>query len=440
MKGDNTQCIVCNKVFVAKRKNHKFCSNAYRQENHRQKHNIKKPTFLAKNNNTSISHKELSKLLPVNKKTEVKNFNDDDFFNSIGVSPLPSRVDNETKVKAVWKIDGVKKIYEVGFFDLEKDKEAFLNNRKYWLNILHRSNKGIPFGVFGGIGAAYGKLEKESWGAAAGYGLMGLLIDSIIRLSEKDVNEQKEKIRKKALREIELIDNNINQINELQKEIIEMQKQKMLSIPNSENEPIKVIRKGNLLTAEAYKNLEIKGIGLTGKYKYLLGDISGDFSMIIHGESGNGKSTFSVDFANELTKYGSVLYCPYEQSGENKAFQDLIREKDGQFSISMNPPIDIEEFKKMIKDYDFVFVDSVNYARFNSLDFKDIRKRNKDLGLIGIMQNNKKGEPKGDSNFVYDCDIRVELKQGVAYQEKSRFLKSRSSIKVWDNDYEFEAN
>ncbi len=69
----------------------------------------------------------------------------------------------------------------------------------------------------------------------------------------------------------------------------------------------------------------------------------------------------------------------------------------------------------------FVFYDSVNSLKLSPEELEEIRENNPKTSFIYVFQATKDGNFKGAQEYSHDVDVLIELKDGVAYTEKSRF-------------------
>ena len=177
-----------------------------------------------------------------------------------------------------------------------------------------------------------------------------------------------------------------------------------------------------IVSGEQYRQADIPSIGFKGKYLYLLGDPSPGFYMLVTGLPGNGKSTFTIQFAQYLKEnHGKVLYLAAEQPGYNKPLQNLLKKYRVTFDVHRDPPSRKDLLAQDIDGYKFVVFDSVNHMQLTADDIADLRKEFPNVSFICIMQSTKDGNFKGAQQFLHDCDIRVKLERPNVKQTKSRY-------------------
>ena len=96
-------------------------------------------------------------------------------------------------------------------------------------------------------------------------------------------------------------------------------------------------------------------------------------TWLIHGPSAAGKSSFVMQLAKELCKYGTVLYMSYEE-GVSQSFQKRLtrfRMKDvqGHFRIATTDTLEeLTERLKRAKSPKFIIIDSFQKAEWSYQD------------------------------------------------------------------------
>jgi len=183
-----------------------------------------------------------------------------------------------------------------------------------------------------------------------------------------------------------------------------------LSFVPAQTEPEEV----KIISAVEMMGMKFKTIGLTGKYKELIGDPEPGFSAMIYGKPFQGKSTMAIDFAKELTRLGKVLYCVYEE-GHGMLLQDKINRNKANV-----PGLDFaNKLPADLSAYRYAFIDSVTDARLNEDSFGALIKQYKPLEttIIGIFHATKDGKFRGGQTFAHDADILIRVEDGTAYAQ-----------------------
>jgi hypothetical protein len=184
-----------------------------------------------------------------------------------------------------------------------------------------------------------------------------------------------------------------------------------------------------------FQQKKFKLMGLKGEFAPHLGDIPFAFQMLIFGNSGNGKTEYCIRFAKALAKHGKVAWISYEQGHgfdlQTAVNRNRMNDVNGQFYIiDPNESRDVNKsYIEELDDYlkkrnspDFIFIDSVDYTRFNFEDYTFLKNKYKRKSFIFISHANGK-RPKSSigERILYDGGIGVRIDKFIAYVEKNRF-------------------
>jgi hypothetical protein len=156
-----------------------------------------------------------------------------------------------------------------------------------------------------------------------------------------------------------------------------------------------------------------------GKWLDLCGKPAKKFHMMVYGRPKQGKSYFCFDLAQYLANFGKVLYIAAEE-GFSATLQKKLEDMGGD-----NDNLDFANFRdyETIKnalpghDYRFVVIDSVNYIRIEPEQIEELKADNPKMALITVQQATKDGKFRGSQQFAHNCDIIIEVIQGVAHQQ-----------------------
>ena len=154
-----------------------------------------------------------------------------------------------------------------------------------------------------------------------------------------------------------------------------------------------------------------------GKWLDLVGKPAKKFHMMVYGRPKQGKSYFCFDLAQYLSNFGKVLYIAAEE-GFSATLQKKLEDMGGD-----NDNLDFANFRdyETIKnalpghDYRFVVIDSVNYIRIEPEQIEELKADNPRMALITVQQATKDGKFRGSQQFAHNCDIIIEVIQGVAH-------------------------
>jgi hypothetical protein len=178
-----------------------------------------------------------------------------------------------------------------------------------------------------------------------------------------------------------------------------------------------------IMSAASLMEYEYPHYTFTGKWKRFIGDPQIGFHAMVYGIPKSGKSILCTQFAQYLSEnFGSVLYVAAEE-GFSMTLQNKIRD----FGIANDNLYygnfkDAEQIAQAIQnnDFDFVFIDSVNYIKIEPEQLEQLKAIKPETSWITIQQATKDGKFRGSQEFAHNCDIVIQVSQGVATQ-KGRF-------------------
>lgn len=142
-----------------------------------------------------------------------------------------------------------------------------------------------------------------------------------------------------------------------------------------------------------------------------------NLKVAFYGGPKNGKTSGALQFANYLTKFGSVLYN-FADQGFNKNTQDLWKESGLAYNSKATPTKvnTLDELEAEIKTgkYRFIFIDMINDYIFREKitphEFKDrFINGYPDISFILIFEVTKNGNFKGDQAWTHIVDAIVTV-------------------------------
>lgn len=179
-----------------------------------------------------------------------------------------------------------------------------------------------------------------------------------------------------------------------------------------------------------------------GRWSEVFGHPAVNASWCVSGTSASGKSSFVMQLAKELCKYGLVLYVSYEE-GVRQTFQRRLEylkmsEVQGKFRIlDMDKTYDdVVEYLRKPKSPKFVIVDSVQVSGWSYEQIEDlIRKVFPRKSFIFVSQVNPKGGLMGNiatsTNYIADMKVRVSGYKAVCLGRES--AGAGKSFDVWED-------
>ena len=174
------------------------------------------------------------------------------------------------------------------------------------------------------------------------------------------------------------------------------------------------------MTAEELMKVQFDVLPFKGTYGELFGQPEKNFSMMLHGEPGGGKSTFLLKFVKYLTTLGNVLYISSEEYGST-----TLNNKIGLYLTPLPRNIiftgDIDDVDAHPELADFIILDSINDMGMNLKDFKELKEQYPDKAFILVLQHTKSGQFKGGKEWEHEAQIAAEVEDGVITVYKNRY-------------------
>lgn len=176
-----------------------------------------------------------------------------------------------------------------------------------------------------------------------------------------------------------------------------------------------------------------------GKWMDAFGEIPDNELWFISGASASGKSSFVMQLARELTKYGRVLYGSYEE-GVGHSFKERIQrermtEKQGRFRIITEDSFeDLMERLSKPKGPKFVIIDSFQESGLTYDQVMALREKFPRKGWIYISQEYK-GAPMGKAaaRLKYTAGVKIRVVGYKAYCQ-GRFSGDESKpYTIWED-------
>ena len=159
----------------------------------------------------------------------------------------------------------------------------------------------------------------------------------------------------------------------------------------------------------------------------------------ISGNSGNGKTSFLLQLAKEMTKYGRVLYNSLEEGDSltmQKAWQQHGLADCGRKIQLVRESIE-ELGERLLKrqSHDIIFIDSFQYT---DLNFKDYLKFcrgdfSKKLFIINNQMDGNKIMGKAGHRVNYDADLKIWIEGFKAFSKGRYFGKHwEKGFTIWE--------
>lgn len=417
-------CLNCGKTLAGKNTK-QYCSSGCKQEAYRQRKGVDRPNFLNPTVKTTV--KEPKPIQPIEAKP-------------VPVAEQAER-DNRFIVVSQSIVELNSKIYRLQF---QKEnllkKIAALEDAR---SVLGDVNDGITAGV------DWGNSLRDTFGND-GAGKLGValgVLAGLHRMHNTDHDDINRRNRHKArtLRgELREVDSEINDLtakriyfetglNQLKREI----KQELTAIvpapmlnrelPGAANVPVatpQIVRRDDarVISLTQLKAQKFDVYEFTGGFEEIIGNPDKDFSMVVYGESGQGKSTWVIEFANYLAEHhGRVLYNSSEERISQSLKRKLLKYDSDNFAIAECQSYKALKTAVRGNGFKFVVIDSVNDMDIKPNQLNELTEMNPDKAFIFILQATKQGAYKGSSQIAHDADVLIRLENYQPIVEKTRF-------------------
>lgn len=175
-----------------------------------------------------------------------------------------------------------------------------------------------------------------------------------------------------------------------------------------------------------------------GEWESAFGRPSLNEKWFITGASASGKSSFVMQLAKELTKYGKVLYLSFEE-GIGPSFQErLLRYdmEDVKHNFFIVPDESYEELHERLgkqRAPKFIIIDSFQYAGWTYAQAMKLIERFPSRSFIFISQEDK-GQPLGKAavRLRHAAGVKVRVSGYKAYCQGRYTGEAGTYYPVWE--------
>lgn len=173
------------------------------------------------------------------------------------------------------------------------------------------------------------------------------------------------------------------------------------------------------------------------QYGEFIGNPAVGFHAIVFGLPKGGKSIWSMQFANYLANhFGEVLYIASEEGFKGTITQKITEWTDNRTNLDFANYKGFEEIRNGISGYNFVFIDSLDFAKITVDEMEDLKLENPSISFVTIKQVTKDGKFRGSQEYAHNCDIIIQIIDGVAHQ-KGRYNPA-AEMEVFTKEEEFQ--
>jgi hypothetical protein len=173
-----------------------------------------------------------------------------------------------------------------------------------------------------------------------------------------------------------------------------------------------------IMTAEEIANQHYEMLSFSGKWKELFGQPEANFTLMLHGEPGSGKTTFMMLLVKYLSSFGDVLFVSSEEFG-SETLQAKIKKYlapiPGNIHFAANVP------ETGLGMYHFVVMDSINDLGLDLEGFKKLKGENPQTAFVFLVQHTKSGQFRGSKEWEHEAQIVAEVTAGTIKVTKNRY-------------------
>lgn len=154
------------------------------------------------------------------------------------------------------------------------------------------------------------------------------------------------------------------------------------------------------------------------EYGEFMGNPAVGFHAIVFGLPKGGKSIWSMQFANYLANhFGEVLYIASEEGFKGTIKQKITDWTDNRTNLDFANYKGYEEIKNGIAGYNFVFIDSLDFAKITVDEMEELKLENPSVSFVTVKQVTKDGKFRGSQEYAHNCDIIIQIIDGIAHQK-----------------------
>lgn len=160
----------------------------------------------------------------------------------------------------------------------------------------------------------------------------------------------------------------------------------------------------------------------------------------IWANGGNGKTTFALQLAEELTNHGRVLYNSLEEGTKSTMQETAIRAnfkpRKGRFLLTCEPIEELDERLSKKKAPRIAFIDSFQFTDLSYVQYLDFVNRHTDKLIIFTSHaDGKQPDGRPAKKVKYHADLRIWIEGFCAYSH-GRFIGPTGRYVIWQEGFE----
>jgi hypothetical protein len=172
-----------------------------------------------------------------------------------------------------------------------------------------------------------------------------------------------------------------------------------------------------IVSAKQFTDQHFDSHPVPAKFRKLISELPKGANWMIYGSPKQGKTSFTVQLAKELSKIAPVLYDFAEQklsSTTKSLLQTLQADKCEELYLA--EITNLEELEQAIGSgyFSFVVIDLIRELQVRPEEFRAFMERHPGVSFILVFSSNKDGSFKGTQDWAHDTDCIVEVSDFVA--------------------------
>lgn len=198
-------------------------------------------------------------------------------------------------------------------------------------------------------------------------------------------------------------------------------------------------RLSKTITSAQFIKMTFSTLEFTGAWKDFMGCPEDNFSMLLYGESGNGKTEGEVQFCKYIASFGQVYFNSNEQgislSLQTSWIRNNIVEMGAAVRLVHKEPYDkmVQRLKRK-KSAKIVFIDSIQHTKITYDMWIALRAMfPKKIFILISHSDGRLPQGAAAKAILYDVDVKVFVKDFVMYA-RSRFGGGKSYM-IYEQGY-----
>lgn len=202
-----------------------------------------------------------------------------------------------------------------------------------------------------------------------------------------------------------------------------------------------ILKIPRVLTVENINSQKPKRMLFTGQFKEAFGSPQSKGVTFIYGESGSGKSSFSMQIAKEYAKTTKTFYNLLEEDFDDVAFMERIalfnmHEVSENFKVQQYKFKELRAFLQKRGAPQTVVIDSIGYCVKNYQQYETLRDENKDKSLIIIGHaDGKNPKTQLEKDIKYDAKQKIFCNGYLAKCQGRTIGLNGGDFIIWEEGY-----